>query len=109
MRAHAESKEESFLVLRGECVLLVEGGGRPLREWDFVHCPPGTAHAFVGAGDGPCVILVWRARGEGREIHYPRDELAVRHGVAVEAETLSSHEAHAPFAHWRPGQPALPF
>ncbi len=30
--------------------LLVEGEERPLRAWDFAHCPPGTAHAFVGAG-----------------------------------------------------------
>jgi uncharacterized cupin superfamily protein len=47
---HAETNQEDFLVLAGECVLLVEGEERPLRAWDFVHCPPGTAHVFVGAG-----------------------------------------------------------
>jgi uncharacterized cupin superfamily protein len=54
---HSESQQEAFLVLSGECKLLVEGEERLLRPWDFVHCPAGTEHVFVGAGDGPCVIL----------------------------------------------------
>jgi uncharacterized cupin superfamily protein len=57
---HAETNQEDFLVLIGECLLLVEGEERPLRAWDFLHCPPGTAHVFVGAGDGPCVIFMNR-------------------------------------------------
>ena len=56
-RYHGESNQEDFLVLAGECVLLIEGEERRLRAWDFVHCPPWTEHAFVGAGDGPCVDL----------------------------------------------------
>ena len=60
---HAESSQEAFLVLSGECRLLVEGEERLLRPWDFVHSPPWTEHAFVGAGDGPCVILMAGARG----------------------------------------------
>ena len=55
---HAESNQEAFLVLGGECRLLVEGEERRLRAWDFFHSPPGTEHAFVGAGDAPCVILM---------------------------------------------------
>ncbi len=51
---HAESNQEDFLVRGGECVLLIEGEERRLKPWDFVHCPPGTEHVFVGAGDGPC-------------------------------------------------------
>ena len=47
---HGESAQEDFLVLAGECVALIEGEERPLRRWDFVHCPPGTVHSFVGAG-----------------------------------------------------------
>jgi quercetin dioxygenase-like cupin family protein len=62
---HAESSQEDFLVLMGECLLLIEEEERPLRAWDFVHCPPGTRHAFVGTGDGPCVILMTGARHEG--------------------------------------------
>jgi uncharacterized cupin superfamily protein len=111
---HRETNQEDFLVLAGECLLLVEGEERPLRAWDFVHCPPGTEHVFVGAGDGPCVIFMTGARttpGPGREqpagtIVYPRSELALRHGAGVETETTSPEEAYAPFPKWRPGSPA---
>ena len=61
---HAENQQEAFLVLSGECTLLVEGGERLLRPWDFFHSPAGTEHIFVGAGDGPCVILMAGARTE---------------------------------------------
>ena len=57
-RYHREANQEDFLVHAGECLLLIEGEERPLRAWDFVHCPPNTEHAFVGAGDGPCVIFM---------------------------------------------------
>ncbi len=59
---HGESEQEDFLVLSGECLLLVEGEERRLRAWDFFHCPPWTEHVFVGAGDGPCAILALGAR-----------------------------------------------
>ena len=64
---HAESNQEDFIVLAGECLLLVEGEERPLRTWDFVHCPPGT-HVFVGAGDGPCAIFMTGGRTRGKSI-----------------------------------------
>src|SRR5438552_14083833 len=64
---HAESNQEDFLVLAGECLLVVEGQERPLRAWDFVHCPPGTEHVFVGAGDGPCVIFMTGGRTREKE------------------------------------------
>ena len=54
---HAESVQEDFLVVMGECILIIEDQERHLRAWDFVHCPPGVTHTFVGAGDGPCVIV----------------------------------------------------
>lgn len=34
---HAESAQEDFLVLAGECRLVVEDQERTLRAWDFVH------------------------------------------------------------------------
>jgi uncharacterized cupin superfamily protein len=102
---HAETNQEDFLVLAGECLLLVEGEERPLRAWDFVHCPPGTAHAFVGAGDGPCVIFMTGARTREKGIVYPRSELALRHGAGVETETSSPNEAYARFPHWQPERP----
>jgi uncharacterized cupin superfamily protein len=49
---HGEDAQENFLVLHGECLLLIDGQERPLRTWDFVHCPPWVDHVFVGAGDG---------------------------------------------------------
>ncbi len=54
---HWETDQEDFLVLSGEALLIVEGEERPLRQWDFVHCPPGTKHLIVGAGDGPCTVF----------------------------------------------------
>jgi hypothetical protein len=41
-------------VLGGRCTLILDGTEHELHAWDFVHCPTGTRHAFVGAGDGPC-------------------------------------------------------
>jgi quercetin dioxygenase-like cupin family protein len=50
--------QEGFLVLSGECTLIVEEEERPLRQWDYFHCPADTRHVIVGAGDGPCAILM---------------------------------------------------
>jgi uncharacterized cupin superfamily protein len=94
---HREDNQEDFLVLSGECLLLVEGEERRLRAWDFVHCPAWTEHVFVGAGDGPCAILAVGARAS-REVVYPRSELALRHGAGVRTETSDSSEAYAVFA-----------
>ena len=93
----------------------IEGRERPLKPWDFVHCPPDTEHGFVGAGDGPCVIFMTGARKGWPEkgIVYRRSELALRHGAGVETETSSPAEAYAPFPKWEPGPPddwnALPW
>jgi uncharacterized cupin superfamily protein len=106
-RYHREANQEDFLVLAGECVLLIEGEERPLRTWDFVHCPANAEHAFVGAGSGPCVIFMAGARKgwPERGTVYPRSELALRHGAGAEAETASPAEAYAPFPAWRAGPP----
>jgi uncharacterized cupin superfamily protein len=106
-RYHREANQEDFLVLAGECVLLIEEEERPLKAWDFVHCPPNTAHAFVGAGDGPCVIFMTGARKgwPERGTVYLHSELALRHGAGVEKETSSSAEAYAPFPKWQLGPP----
>jgi uncharacterized cupin superfamily protein len=97
--------QEDFLVLSGECLAIIEGSERPLRAWDFVHCPPGTEHIFVGAGDGPCVIFMAGARAHRGETVYVRDEAALRHGAGVETETPLSREAYAGFAPWKAGPP----
>ena len=102
---HAESSQEDFLVLSGECVAIVEGEERHLHAWDFVHCPAGTGHAFVGAGDGPCVLLGVGARSEEGTIVYPQSEAAAKHGASVDEETTSPHVAYAKFEHWQRGRP----
>ena len=94
---HGENAQEDFLVLFGECLLLVEGEERPLRQWDFVHCPAWTQHVFVGAGDGPCGIVMIGARPEHEELLYPAVEAARKHGAGVEKETSSGQEAYARF------------
>jgi uncharacterized cupin superfamily protein len=98
---HAESAQEDFLVLAGECDAVVDSVQRRLRAWDFLHLPPGTEHGFTGAGDGPCVLLMLGARPPGRTIRYTQSELM----ESVETETDSPREAYAPYGHWRPGRP----
>ena len=95
---HREDTQEDFLVLAGECIVLVEGQERRLQPWDFVHCPPDTEHIFVGAGDAPCVVLMAGNRRPGRPIFYPESELARSHGAGVDKETPSPPEAYA--AYW---------
>jgi uncharacterized cupin superfamily protein len=94
---HAEDAQEGFLVLAGECVALVEGAEHRMRQWDYLHCPPGTLHITIGAGDGPCALLMIGAPRSASldEIHYPADALAACHGVAARRTTGSSQEAYA--------------
>ena len=91
---HGEEIQEDFLVLQGECLLLIEGEERRLRAWDFVHCPAWTEHVFVGAEE-PCLILMVGARLPEGTIVYPASELARKHGASVEKETNDPHEAYA--------------
>ena len=108
---HWETDQEDFLVLAGEALLVVEGEERPLRQWDFVHCPPGTQHVIVGAGDGPCVVFAVgalenhtvgsRVEGtlEGTDDWgaYTVDEAALRHGAGMEEETNDADVAYSRF------------
>jgi uncharacterized cupin superfamily protein len=95
---HLEVEQEDFLVVAGEALLIVEGVERELRAWDFVHCPPGTAHMIVGAGDGPCVVIAVGAR-EHRDaaepIRYTVDETALRHRAGVQVQTSDPRVAYA--------------
>jgi len=99
---HGEEAQENFLVLSGECLLIVEGQERLLRAWDFVHCPPWTEHVFVGAGDGPCVVVAVGARKKGRGLRYPVNEVAIGQGAGVEEETSDPSVAYARFAEDKP-------
>lgn len=93
---HRENAQEGFLVVSGACVLIVEDQERELAAWDFVHCPPGTPHMIVGAGDGPAVVLAVGARGLARKgLVYVPSETAGKHGVSVTEETTKPAEAYA--------------
>jgi uncharacterized cupin superfamily protein len=91
---HGEDEQEDFLVLAGECLLLVEEQERHLKTWDFVHCPAWTKHVFVGGGLGPCAILALGTR-LGDDVVYPVSALAQRHGAGVGRETHDPREAYA--------------
>ena len=102
---HWEGDQEGFLVLAGEALLLIEGQERPLRQWDFVHCPPGAGHMIVGAGEGPCVVLAAGSREHiGEHCNggaYTFDEAAVRHGAGIEEDD----DADDPYAGFEDSRP----
>jgi uncharacterized cupin superfamily protein len=102
---HWETEQEDFLVLAGEALLIVEGQERRLKQWDFVHCPPETRHAFVGAGDGPCALLAMSSRQfqkDGPWGFYCADETAARHNASAPDDTQDGEAAYARFP---PSQP----
>jgi uncharacterized cupin superfamily protein len=94
---HREDHQEGFLVLSGEALLIVEGEERPLKAWDYFHCPAGVEHIIVGAGDGPCVVVGVGSRVGQSNIVYPVNETALRHRAGVEQETSVPKDAYAPF------------
>ncbi len=93
---HRENAQEDFLVLAGECVLIVEGQERRLEAWDFVHCPGGTEHIIVATGDRAAIVVAVgaRGRGVGGGVVYTVSEIAARYGASVERETTSAAEAY---------------
>ena len=102
---HWDADQEDFLVLSGEALLIIEGQERPLRQWDFVHCPAETKHIIVGAGDAPCAGRAVGAREHqaGAEWGgYTVDETALRHGAGVDVETTDVIEAYSRFPKTRP-------
>jgi uncharacterized cupin superfamily protein len=104
---HWEADQEDFLVLSGEALLIIEREERPLKQWDFVHCPAGTKHIIIGAGDAPCAVLAVGAREHQAGADwgaYTVDEAALRHGAGVERETTEAQEAYARFPEPEPTQ-----
>jgi mannose-6-phosphate isomerase-like protein (cupin superfamily) len=102
---HWETEQEDFLVLFGEAVLIVEGEERRLKQWDFVHCPPGTRHAFAGAGTGPCVLLCVSSRQfprDGPWGFYCSDATAARYNASSPEVTQDAALACARFPPPRP-------
>jgi uncharacterized cupin superfamily protein len=105
---HLENEQEGFLVLAGECLAIVEGQERRMGPWDYLHCPPGTAHITIGAGDQGCAILMVGTRSQPHETHYPAEPAALRHGAAVTTPTDDPREAYANRPPIVPARPAFP-
>ena len=65
-----------------------------------MHCPPGTKHTIIGAGERPCLVLAVGARDRSRGPDWGachRGWAALRHGAGVERETTNPDEAYAQF------------
>ena len=106
---HRESDQEGFLVIAGECLAVVEGQERRMRTWDYLHCPPETTHITIGAGDGPCAILMVGTRTPNATTHYPPDPAAARYGAAVDTATDDPKEAYAGRPPAKPARSPWPF
>jgi uncharacterized cupin superfamily protein len=91
---HREPNQEDFLIVSGECVLLVEGQERHLKAWDFFHCPADTNHVFVATGTAPCVAVAVGSRAS-RDVVYPESKLASKYGASVKKETTDPQAAYA--------------
>jgi uncharacterized cupin superfamily protein len=94
---HHENAQEGFLVVAGECLLIVEGEERQFRTWDFFHSPPETKHVIVATGDRPAVVVAVGARGRGigGGVVYPVCSTAAKHGASVARVTTDAREAYA--------------
>jgi uncharacterized cupin superfamily protein len=106
---HAENEQEGFLVLSGECIAVVEGVQRRLLAWDYLHCPPDTAHITIGAGEEPCAILMIGTRSPDHRIRYVVDATAAAHGASVSRPTRSPEEAYADRPSFTSTSAPLPF
>jgi uncharacterized cupin superfamily protein len=102
---HEEAAQEAFVVLGGECLLLVNGEERPLRAWDFFHSPAGTEHVIVGAGDALSIVLAVGARHQPERLRYPVSELAAKYGASADEETTEPRQAYARFSRAQAGRP----
>ena len=100
---HHEAGQEDFLVLRGRCVVIVEGEERPVGPWDLFHCPQRTPHTIVAGGEEPALILAVGARKEKGSARYPVEPAAIRRGAGVPDESTSARETYASFGEPRPG------
>ena len=104
---HWEADQEDFLVLSGEALLIVEDEERPLRQWDFFHCPPSVPHTIVGSGSGPAAILAVGAREHQHGDDwggYPYSDVAMKHDASAEEETTEPGVAYKRFPARREGE-----
>jgi uncharacterized cupin superfamily protein len=91
---HAEAAQEGFIVLSGECLAIVEGKEQRMRQWDYLHSPPGTAHVLVGGGDRPCALVMFGSPDPRRKVEWIADETAAKHGASVKRTTGRDTDAY---------------
>ena len=106
---HAEDAQEGFLVLSGECIAIVEGQERLMRQWDYLHSPPGTAHITVGAGAAPCAMLMFGSPDPNRKVKWIADEVAAKYKASVARTTGDAREAYEAAVAVAPGRAPAPF
>jgi quercetin dioxygenase-like cupin family protein len=106
---HAEEAQEGFIVLSGECIAIVEGQERRMRQWDYLHSPPGTEHITVGAGDGPCAILMFGSPDPSRKVEWIANETAARYGASVAKTTGRGTDVYGDFPESVRVRPPRPF
>lgn len=94
---HREQAQEAFLVLAGECTLIVEGQERKLEAWDFFYCAPETEHIIVASDRQSAIVLAVgaRGRGVGGGVVYTVCKTAARYGASVARRTTDSAKAYA--------------
>ena len=92
---HAESAQEDFLVLSGECIAVVEGEERRLRPWDLPALPARDQPHHDRRGRWAVRDPHGRRALSGRRVHYPVDEVAARHGASVAEPADESRDAYA--------------
>lgn len=102
---HHEAGQEDVFILRGECILIIEGDERPLKTWDFVHCPPRTTHTIIAAGTEPALVLAVGARKEKGSARYPVEPTAVLRDAGVPDAFTSPTAVYARFGEPHPGPP----
>lgn len=106
---HAEAAQEGFIVLSGECLAIVEGKEQRMRQWDYLHSPPGTAHVLVGGGDRPCALVMFGSPDPRRKVEWIADETAAKHGASVKRTTGRDTDAYGDLPAPVPTPPPAPF
>jgi quercetin dioxygenase-like cupin family protein len=94
---HRENGQEAFLVLAGDCTLIVEGKTRRLQQWDFFYCAPETEHIIVASDQQSAIVLAVgaRGRGVGGGVVYTVCKAAARYRASVARKTADSAKAYA--------------
>ena len=103
---HTESQQEAFLVLSGECKVLVNGEERLLRAVGLLPLSRGNRARFRRRRRRAVRDPDDRCADEGRAALYPVSELAARYGASAEKETPEPREAYAPFERATRGRPS---